>query len=134
MASATSGERDISTCVGRLHVRVVGAGPGAVLWHSLFVDSLSWQGVEPALARLRTLVLIDGPSHGGSEPAQHEFSLEDCARAAVEVLVELGIDEPVDWVGNAWGGHVGIVLAASEPGSSAVARRAGEPDELPDTG
>lgn len=27
----------------------------------------------------------------------------------------LGVAEPVDWVGNAWGGHVGIVLAANRP-------------------
>jgi pimeloyl-ACP methyl ester carboxylesterase len=31
------------------------------------------------------------------------------------VLDRLGITEPVDWVGNAWGGHVGITLAADQP-------------------
>jgi pimeloyl-ACP methyl ester carboxylesterase len=31
------------------------------------------------------------------------------------VLQELGIREPVDWVGNAWGGHVGVVVAAGGP-------------------
>lgn len=41
--------------------------------------------------------------------------MDDCARAAASVLDALGIDEPVDWVGNAWGGHVGIILAAREP-------------------
>ena len=35
--------------------------------------------------------------------------------AAGEVLDQLGITEPVDWVGNAWGGHVGITLAVSQP-------------------
>ena len=32
------------------------------------------------------------------------------------LLAELGVDEPVDWVGNAWGGHVGLQLAA-RPGN-----------------
>lgn len=32
--------------------------------------------------------------------------------AAVTVLDALGLQEPVDWVGNAWGGHVGVVFAA----------------------
>jgi len=31
------------------------------------------------------------------------------------VLDRLGIGEPVDWVGNAWGGHVGLMLAAAHP-------------------
>jgi len=43
-----------------------------------------------------------------------KFSLEDCAAAAMQVLNALGIGR-VDWVGNAWGGHVGIVLGAIEP-------------------
>jgi pimeloyl-ACP methyl ester carboxylesterase len=106
---------DLLTRVGRLHVRVSGHGPVAVLWHSLFVDSRNWYRVEPALAAQRTLVLIDGPSHGKSQPAQRRFTLDDCAVAAGEVLDQLAITEPVDWVGSAWGGHVGMVLAVSQP-------------------
>src|SRR5450755_4326765 len=102
----------LPTRIGTLHVRVTGHGPVAVLWHSLFVDSRSWYRVEPALAAQRTLVLIDGPSHGGSQPARQRFTLDDCAVAAGEILDQLGMTAPVDWVGSAWGGHVGMVLAA----------------------
>ena len=102
----TSGTR-IPTRVGSLAVRVLGDGPPAVLWHSLFVDERSWQRVEDALARDRCLVIITGPGHGESSDPGHRYSLDDCAAAAGEVLAALGIDEPVDWVGNAWGGHVG---------------------------
>jgi pimeloyl-ACP methyl ester carboxylesterase len=31
------------------------------------------------------------------------------------VLDRLGIDTPVDWLGNAWGGHVGAIAAATYP-------------------
>jgi pimeloyl-ACP methyl ester carboxylesterase len=31
------------------------------------------------------------------------------------VLGHLSIDEPADWLGNAWGGHVGILFAATHP-------------------
>ena len=86
-----------------------------MLWHSLFVDDRSWQRVEGELARQRRLVIITGPGHGQSADPGHRYSLDDCAAAAVEVLAALGIDEPVDWVGNAWGGHVGIVFAANRP-------------------
>jgi pimeloyl-ACP methyl ester carboxylesterase len=60
-------------------------------------------------------VIITGPGHGTSADPGRRYSLEDCALAAGEVLAALGIDEPVDWVGNAWGGHVGIVFAATRP-------------------
>ena len=105
----------VATHVGRLHVESIGAGPPAVLWHSLFVDSRSWHRVVDELGRDRRLVLITGPGHGPSgDPGRH-YSIEDCADAASSVLDALEIKGPVDWVGNAWGGHVGIVFAAQQP-------------------
>lgn len=65
-----------------------------------------------SLASIRQLILIDGPAHGGSESLDQLFTLADCAGAAIDVLRHLRIDQPVDWVGNAWGGHVGLVFAA----------------------
>jgi pimeloyl-ACP methyl ester carboxylesterase len=61
------------------------------------------------------LVIIDGPGYGRSDPIHRDFTLDDCAHAAGEVIDHLDITEPVDWVGNAWGGHVGITLAADQP-------------------
>ncbi len=108
--------RQIPTAVGRLAVTTRGAGPIAVLWHSLFVDDRSWDAVAGRLAAHRTLVRITGPGHGTSAPTKTPFTLEDCASAALEVLDAIGTENSVDWVGNAWGGHVGIVLAARKPG------------------
>lgn len=105
----------ITTCVGPLRVRQVGSGPPAVLWHSLFVDSASWRAVEPPLSADRRLILIDGPGHGASGDPGTPYTMRDCAEAALDVLTALGVTEPVDWVGNAWGGHVGITLAVAHP-------------------
>lgn len=105
----------VPTRLGPLHVETIGSGPAAVLWHSLFVDSATWDRVRAPLAAERRLVLIDGPNHGGSPPVRRPFTLEDCPDAAVEILDHLGIREPVDWLGNAWGGHVGILFAAAHP-------------------
>lgn len=58
---------------------------------------------------------IDGPGYGRSDPIHRDFTLDDCVNAATEVIDHLGITDPVDWVGNAWGGHVGITLAAGQP-------------------
>ncbi|KRD08745.1 hypothetical protein ASE48_09410 [Mycobacterium sp. Root265] len=105
----------VATEVGALHVETLGAGPPVVLWHSLFLDSRSWCGIAEELAGTRSVVVIDGPSHGASEPIGRDFSFAECVAAAESVLDALGVAEPVDWVGNAWGGHVGIQLAVHRP-------------------
>ena len=104
-----------ATRLGPLRVQTAGSGLPAVLWHSLFVDSTTWNLLVAPLAAERRLVLIDGPNHGGSPPVRHRFTLDDCTGAAADVLDHLGIAEPVDWLGNAWGGHVGILFAAAHP-------------------
>ena len=69
LGRGTGERREIPTRVGSLAVRVLGDGPRAVLWHSLFVDERSWQRVEDALARDRCLVIvITGPGHGELRP------------------------------------------------------------------
>ncbi len=105
----------IDTHLGRLHVETDGEGAVAVLWHSLFVDSHSWLRLRGPLGRGRRLILIDGPGHGESDSPSADFDLDDCAKAAIEVLDTLGVQKPVDWLGNAWGGHVGLTLAATSP-------------------
>jgi len=108
-------EHMIDTKLGRLHVEVDGEGPPAVLWHSLFVDSRSWSRLRELLRQDRRLVLIDGPGHGKSGFPSADFDLDDCADATVDVLDALGVQKPVDCLGNAWGGHVGLTLAARSP-------------------
>lgn len=92
-----------------------GDGPVTVFWHSLFVDQSSWRLVLEALGGVRRIIAVDAPNHGRSEPVDHDFTVEDCAVAACTVLDHLDIEGPVDWVGNALGGHVGITLAATKP-------------------
>lgn len=104
----------VSTDLGRLHVRRTGTGPPVVLWHSLFVDSRSWGPLVDELARRHTVYAIDGPSHGRSDSVPRDFTFEEVVTSAEQALDRLGVDEPVDWVGNAWGGHVGIRLAAGQ--------------------
>jgi pimeloyl-ACP methyl ester carboxylesterase len=118
VAGASSEEREhavtmVPTRLGDLRVEVCGAGPTAVLWHSLFVDSTTWERVRGPLSAVRRLIIIDGPSHGGSAAASRIFTLHECAGAALDVLDHLGVTAPVDWVGNAWGGSVGILVAAT---------------------
>ena len=107
----------IDTRVGRLSVRVVGDGTTAVLWPSLFMDERSWDRLLPTLTQDRRLVIINGPGHGASGDPGRRYSLHDCVIAAGQVLDRLAIGGAVDWVGNAWGGHVGLRFAADRPAS-----------------
>ncbi len=88
-----------------------------VLWDSMVVDSNSWSRVVPALAVHRTLYLVDGPSSGDSDPLDRASDIAGCSDAAAQVLEALReqVAGPVDWVGNAWDGHVEMYLAATHP-------------------
>ncbi len=112
---ATMRHRTFSTEVGKLSVTEHGEGPPALLWHSLFVDSRSWQRLVEELAAHRHLVLVDGPGHGTSADTGRRYDLTGCGRAAIEIIDATVGQQPVDWVGNAWGGHVGIVVASQWP-------------------
>ncbi|TCC36243.1 alpha/beta fold hydrolase [Kribbella speibonae] len=105
----------VTTRLGPLNVRVTGDGPPALLWHSLFVDSTTWTRLEQPLTAERRLILIDGPCHGTNPRITQPFGLHDCVGVASDVLDHFGVDRPVDWLGNAWGGHVGILFAAAHP-------------------
>lgn len=121
--------KTIPTVVGPLTVDTQGPAnsPTALLWHSLFVDATTWRRVLPELALDRRLVVITGPGHGTSGDPGHRYAMEDCADAAREVLDGVGVTCPVDWVGNAWGGHVGIMFAVRHPDRLRTLVTAGTP-------
>ncbi len=104
----------VDTRLGSLSVRRVGNGATTVLWPSMFVDSHTWDRLLPLLvagAPDREYVLVDPPGLGRSEPLQRRSSIVEAADAARDALAALGTTGPVDWVGNAFGGHVGYHLA-----------------------
>src|ERR1051325_10661501 len=101
--AASTDQINVPTRLGPLAVRHYGGhGPWLVLWHSLFLDGRSWDLILPALTRVRSVLVVDGPCHGNSPGPVTRFSLDDCAEAAVTVLDHFGVDR-ADWIGNAWG-------------------------------
>ena len=105
----------VPTALGRVAVHELGAGLPTVLWHDLFVDGSSWGYVTPQLLAGRRLLLVDGPGWGRSERLPRRVPAEASAAAAVEVLAALAPGAAVDWVGNGWGGRIGLELAATRP-------------------
>jgi pimeloyl-ACP methyl ester carboxylesterase len=105
----------VRTRLGELHVRTIGEGVPTILWSSMFVDSHTWDPFVPLLPKGRRYVLVDPPGLGLSEPLRSASNIGAAADAAADLLDRLAVDGPVDWVGNAFGGHVGFKLA-TRPG------------------
>lgn len=114
MSQETTTERvkRIPTRLGALHVRIIGEGRVTVLWPSMFVDGSTWDRVIPHLESGRQYVVVDGPGLGLSDSLLRQSNIAEAAEAALDLLRGLQATEPVDWVGNAFGGHVGYKLAA----------------------
>lgn len=115
MVPFTEHTERIETRLGHLHARIYGNGRLTILWSSMFVDSHTWDRLLPLLvegsAVRRRYVLIDPPGLGLSDALTTRSTIEEAADAARDALAWLGADEPVDWLGNAFGGHVGLNLA-----------------------
>lgn len=105
----------VKTALGSVAVHVLGSGRPTVLWHALFVDGSSWGYVVPRLLPGRRLLLVDGPGWGRSDPLRRVTRMPQVMAAAVDVVRALSPDAPVDWVGNGWGGRIGMALAATRP-------------------
>lgn len=101
------------TRLGRLHARISGDGPTVVAWPSMFVDGHTYDRMLPSLATQRRVVVVDGPGLGLSDPLRRPSTIAEAADAALDLLDALGAG-PVDWLGNAFGGHVGMKLAQRE--------------------
>ena len=115
MDTFTEHTERIETRLGTLNARVCGTGRLTMLWSSMFVDSHTWDRILPLLidgsAIPRRFVLIDPPGLGLSDPLIRRSTIAEASDAARDALVALGANEPVDWLGNAFGGHVGLDLA-----------------------
>lgn len=58
--------------------------------------------------------MVDRPGYGASAPLHRRGSIAESALVAEEVLGHLGVSQ-VDRLGNGWGGHAGLHLAATRP-------------------
>lgn len=99
-----------------LSVRLVGdAGPPIVLLHGLVGSGLYWGGAYDRLAKVHRLVVPDLLGFGRSPRPASGYAAGDHARAVLDCLDELGIDEPVVIGAHSLGGLVALRLAATCP-------------------
>ncbi|MBV9156431.1 MAG: alpha/beta hydrolase [Acidobacteriaceae bacterium] len=109
----------VPTILGDLYVDDQGNHdePVALLWPSLFTDHTMWRYQIPALrtAGLRTLTL-DPPGHGQSWGVNRGFTMDECAKAALQVLDAANVHTPVVLLGTSWGGIVAPRVVLLAPG------------------
>lgn len=104
----------VPTVLGRVRIEVSGDGAPILFWPSLLMTGSLWRAQVEHFAATHTVVAIDPPGHGRSEPLGAGFSFGDCARTVEQILDELGF-ESAHFVGNSWGGMIGATFAATLP-------------------
>lgn len=115
LSPATPGNvHHVSTRVGSLAVEETGSGPPVLLWPSLFTQRDMWRHQRAALEERYRLLLVDPPGHGESGPPRDDYTLDDCATAAVEVLDAFDVRRAT-WVGLSWGGMTAMRAAIARP-------------------
>ncbi|HEX2283750.1 MAG TPA: alpha/beta hydrolase [Mycobacterium sp.] len=114
MEDVVAETRMIDTVLGRVHVRVQGAGEAMLFWPSLLMTGDMWSAQAEYFSGQRRVILVDPPGHGGSQKLTAPFSFDDCARCIVDIIDGLGVDH-THFVGNSWGGMIGGTFAATYP-------------------
>lgn len=104
----------MKTAKGDIAYSVAGEGPALVLLHPIGMDRGWW---APYVAHWRArhrVIAIDLPGHGESAPVRSPVSLEDHARAVLEVIDAEGVASAV-LMGVSMGGMVAQCVAIAAP-------------------
>ena len=114
--SAGTQERQISTALGAINVRIGGNADGIamVFWPSLLMNGSMWRYQYEHYAPSHLVVLVDAPGIGKSTPLSRTITLEECSECLVTILDALGINRCI-FVGNSWGAILASVFAAWHP-------------------
>ncbi len=97
-----------------LHYEKNGSGPPLFLVPGLGGDGRWWGDNVPALARHFTVVVHDHRGTARSSLSRIDYSVEQMADDALQLIEGLGFDK-VHWCGHSTGGAMGQVLALDHP-------------------
>ncbi len=91
----TSGDSHFATSgTNRIHYVTVGTGgPVIAFIHGWGGNQRFWKEQVPALESRARLILIDLPGHGQSDKPSMEYSMDNYARAVIDVLRDAKIDK-----------------------------------------
>jgi pimeloyl-ACP methyl ester carboxylesterase len=98
----------------RIALHRSGAGPVVVLLHGLGADRTVWADIHARLAGSCTVISLDLPGHGRSDPPPGDYSTGCYACTVRDVLDALGI-ERATLVGHSLGGGIAIQFGYQFP-------------------
>ena len=107
---------DLETRAGVLKYEEHGTGDPLLLLHATLHDRHDFDAVIPALARNHTVIAIDWPGHGESDPVGNGSTLSAplLADMLADAVDSLGL-ERVSLIGNSVGGFAAAHFAATQP-------------------
>ena len=91
-----------------------GSGFPLLMGSSLGTDSRLWAQIAGSLTESRRVIRYDHRGHGSSPVPAGDYTLEQIATDALELMDSLGIEQ-ADYCGVSMGGMVGMWLAANQP-------------------
>lgn len=91
-----------------------GSGPVLLLIHGMAGNSDHWEPVLGMLGREHTVIAVDLPGHGGSEPGGGDYSLGSLASGLRDLLLALG-HERATLVGHSLGGGIAMQFTYQFP-------------------
>lgn len=100
----------------RIYVVDEGEGQPVLFLHGNPDSADMWSGVIERLKGNYRCIAIDLPGFGRSEaPASFDASLESEARFVDDLVIALGITQPLDIVGHDFGGHFALAWTITHP-------------------
>jgi len=104
----------VETNLGKIGIRRSGKGIPMIFWPSLMMDGTMWDAQASHFRDRYTVVCVDSPGHGRSQPLTGTFTMEDCALCLKTIMDTLNFEKAI-LIGNSWGGMLGGVFAALYP-------------------
>ena len=113
---ASTTEHRIATEVGELAVLEFGQpdAPAVLFRHGIFLDRELWRPIAERYWSTHRVVLIEAPGHGASGDPGREYSVQDDARASIQIMDALGIGQAT-LIGHSWGGMSSLRVALDYP-------------------
>lgn len=90
------------------HVQKMGSGPAILLLHGTGASTHSWRALAPLLARQFTVIALDLPGHGFTEPAPRAGQTLPGMAASVTALVDTLALAPIAIVGHSAGAAIAL--------------------------
>jgi pimeloyl-ACP methyl ester carboxylesterase len=110
----TGSDNYVSRPDGRIYYHKVGEGEPVIFMHSSGGSGWTWRHVIPIVAEHFTCLNIDLPGFDHSDIPPRQYSIEDYARAIVDVLDGAGLQK-THIIGDHTGSHIALALAANFP-------------------